>query len=98
MKTDRIKLEKLCDKMDLKCESANAHDFVATHRALAVLMVEDIGVKLTLKIFRKIHRESGGDGLPGLTGAVGRGPDVNCLKKRGISDDWAAWCFPGAGE
>lgn len=92
--SERKKLKKLADKFDSKCESANAHDFVSAHRALALLICEEIGPKLSLKIFRKLDRESDGAGLAGLIGRACLGPKERFLKKRGVAEDWADWDLP----
>ena len=88
----RTKLEKLVDKMDLDAEDINAHDFVTTHRALAILAHQTIGEEATLKLMVALQKERG---LPGLTGICGREPDKGrILKRMGISEDWADWNMP----
>ena len=94
MKETEEKLTILAQKLDENCESANVHDFVMSHRALAVLISDIIGSKLTLKIFRKIEREGGRHGIPGLTGVGGTGPKISYLKKMGLPEDWSKWQVP----
>lgn len=86
-------IKRLADKMDQHAENVNAHDFVITHRALAVLMHEQIGPEMTHKVFAKLSREGG---LPALTGVAGTGKDPLFLARRNIAEDWGDWEMPGA--
>lgn len=71
----------------------NAHDFVMTHRALAVLAVQTIGQGKTLALMRALRDEGG---LPGLTGICGREPEGGTILSRaGIPEDWSDWQMPG---
>lgn len=85
-------IKKLADKMDLDAEDINAHDFVITHRALAILAAETIGDEPTLKLMTALQKECG---LPGLTGICGREPKGGTILHRlKISEDWADWKMP----
>lgn len=86
-------IKRLADKMDQHAENVNAHDFVITHRALAVLMYEQIGPEMTHKVFAKLSREGG---LPTLTGVSGTGKEPFFLAIRGIAEDWGNWEIPEA--
>lgn len=89
----RQKIERLVDRMDQDAESINAHDFVTTHRALAVLAVKTVGVDTTLKLMQALARERG---LPGLTGVCGRPPKRGpILERLKLSTNWAAWSLSG---
>ena len=90
----RTEIKRLANNMDYSCESANSHDFVITHRALAVLMTKSLGLQPTLRVMRKIRKEGGRHGLSGLTGVAGTGPDVEYLERLGISTNWADWNLP----
>ena len=88
----RHEIERLADNMDLQAENINAHDFVITHRALAILAYRTIGESATIKLFRALRRELG---LPGLTGVAGREPERGTLLKRlGVAEDWGTWNLP----
>lgn len=88
----RKAIERLANELDSQAEHINAHDFVITHRALAVLAVQTIGEKSTLKLFQAIKREHG---LPGLTGVAGREPRGGTILRRlGITEDWGDWSLP----
>jgi hypothetical protein len=85
-------IKRLADEMDGKAEDMNAHDFVITHRALAVLSAATIGDDSTLKLFAALKQEYG---LPGLTGICGRKPQGGTILHRfGISEDWGDWQLP----
>lgn len=87
-------IKKLADEMDERAESINAHDFVITHRALAILAAQTIGDEATLKLMQALEAERG---LPGLTGICGREPKGGTILARlGISDNWAAWEMPSS--
>ena len=88
----KLKIKKLADDMDLSAEGINAHDFVTTHRALAILAAQTIGDAATLKLLIALKKECG---LPGLTGVCGDEPKQGrILKRLGISEDWAEWKMP----
>lgn len=85
-------IKKLADKMDVAAEDINAHDFVITHRALAILAVRTIGEEATLQLMKALSKEKG---LPGLTGVCGEEPKRGTLLHRlGISENWNGWDFP----
>ena len=87
---DQIK--KLADEMDESAENINAHDFVITHRALAILAAQTIGDEPTLKLLTALKGEKG---LPGLTGICGREPKGGTiLHRHGIAEDWGDWKMP----
>ena len=87
-------IKELADEMDSGAENINAHDFVITHRALAVLAAQTIGPEPTLALMLALQAERG---LPGLTGICGREPDGGTILSRlGISDNWADWEMPAA--
>jgi len=89
MKTE---IKQLADQMDEAAEDINAHDFVITHRALAILAAQTIGDESTLKLMQALKTERG---LPGLTGICGREPkDGTILARLGISENWADWEIP----
>jgi hypothetical protein len=89
----RKAIKKTCNRLDEDAEAVNAHDFVTTHRALAVLAVETIGVEPTLLLFRALAKERG---LPGLTNVCGILPDGKrpLLERKGLSTNWADWALP----
>lgn len=64
-----VTLENVVDLLDQHAESINAHDFVTTHRALAALMVKEIGREAATKVFLRLVSF---EGLHGLTGVCGR--------------------------
>ena len=85
-------IKKLADKMDLEAENINAHEFVITHRALAILAAETIGYEPTLKLLTALKKERG---LPGLTGICGREPKGGTILHRlRISENWSDWKMP----
>lgn len=88
----KTQIKKLADEMDLNAENINAHDFVITHRALAILAAENIGDGPTLLLLTALRKERG---LPGLTGVCGREPrGGTILHRRHIAEDWADWKMP----
>ena len=85
-------IEKLANEMDESAENINAHDFVITHRALAILSAQTIGDEATLKLLTALQKERG---LPGLTGVCGREPKGgNILHRLNITEDWGDWKMP----
>lgn len=92
MKTPKEQIQQLADRMDLAAEDINAHDFVFTHRALALLAVKTIGVEPTLALLTALRREKG---LPGLTGVCGREPKRGTFLARSKMDThWGIWKIP----
>lgn len=85
-------IKQLADEMDRACENANAHSFAGTHRALAVLLIIELGSDTARNVLQAIRREGGPEGIPGLTRADGTGPDgPSFLERKGISEyaeDW----------
>jgi hypothetical protein len=86
-------IKAICNDLDELAEAVNAHDFVTTHRALAVLAVETIGLRATLALFEALAKEHG---LPGLTNVCGILPDgvQPLLVRKGMSANWADWNLP----
>jgi hypothetical protein len=85
-------IKSLAQEMDEKAEDINAHDFVITHRALAVLAHATIGPDATLALMAALKAEKG---LPGLTGICGREPrEGTILARNGIAEDWGDWDIP----
>jgi hypothetical protein len=85
-------IKKLAHEMDDQAENINAHDFVMTHRALAILAHATIGPDATLALFAALNQEGG---LSYLTGSCGYEPKKgNILKRNKIAEDWGDWEIP----
>jgi hypothetical protein len=83
----RQALELMADRLDDEAECDNFHDFVGTHRLLAALLHRELGREAATKIFRKIARMHGLQGMVGLSGKSA----FEALK---IPDCWKEWSLP----
>lgn len=73
-------LEELADFCDNRCENRNYHDFVGSHRALAVILIRSVGREKATEIMRTVAEYDSLDTL------AQRGP-----KELGFPDCWADW-------
>lgn len=65
-----LTLEAIVDLLDGDAESSNAHDFVTTHRALAALLIQEIGRDAATKFFLRLVDFGGLHGLTGIGGGI----------------------------
>ena len=85
-------LESLADLMDFSAESCNAHEFVCTHRGLAVILFQEVGRKRATAIMRRIANY---EGLYGLVGVSGKGDLEQAEEELGVSlHDTSDWSLP----
>lgn len=78
-------LEQLADMCDLEAESANAHDFVGSHRLLAALLYRHVGRERATAILREVAELGGLDGMNGVC------TDGDAFKELGIAGPWKEW-------
>jgi hypothetical protein len=81
-------LEELADFCDQLAESGNAHDFVGTHRLLAVLLHRYAGREKATAILREVAERHGLHGMSGVLGAEDSFSDF------GIQGCWHEWSLP----
>ncbi len=84
-----ITLEAMADMLDHDAESANAHDFVMCHRALAALIHREAGREVATRVMRRLVDF---DGLQGIVGVCGCGNPKETAKALGVPlDGWKKW-------
>jgi len=88
---DEITLKGMADLLDQDAEDQNAHEFVATHRGLAVILVQEAGMDKAWAVMRRLVNFRGLHGMVGIYST-----DVaEAERELGITLDDEDWDVPG---
>ena len=84
-------LEEIADFCDNNAEARNNHEFLGTHRLLAVMLYKRFGREIATEVMFEIAEYGGLDGASGLWWPNG----TSAFADFGITEPWEEWAITG---